>query len=573
MRQEVLADVSETLSELLEDLTRRDIDDGRIAFVGRISILDHDLTVRVAIDKLFPLSLPEFFLEPWDAAGFIPHVSPRGMICYLSPEGTVLDGEQPGRIVREALHLAVEVLTSGIQGVNKWEFVDEYEAYWQYLQPSHDVRLISFPGDKLSTLDMKIDDKGKVWLARNAESFHRYSPHTTISESTTFNAGIYLPLKAATYLEPPRSDAVFWTAREIRGRLLPHLSEETRRRLRSSISRSSGPDFYLVACLPRPAGGESLFGIKYSGLGSIHPLRDGGTAASITPFIVDRLDSKFLLKRGGASSSLGDIKVIVVGCGSLGSRIATELARSGISTLTLVDPDILEAGNTFRHPLGRPYWGFGKVGALKFALEWELPFLKVKAVAERIERVLTGHSVDFATYDLVVFATGNPTIELAMNEVISRLPHPPLTVFSWLEPLGIGGHALQVRYGAGGCFRCLYCNPDEEQEGLYNKASFAQKKQSFGRALSGCGSLFTPFGSNDAATTASMAVRLALDGLLGQETGSPLLSWRGDAAQFLSEGFLLSQRYGVSEQDLFDYRYAYKSECCPVCGHRRAKRE
>jgi tRNA A37 threonylcarbamoyladenosine dehydratase len=68
---------------------------------------------------------------------------------------------------------------------------------------------------------------------------------------------------------------------------------------------------------------------------------------------VDRLDPSFLLGRGGGNTGLRQKKVLIVGCGSLGGRIAVELSRTGVSSLTLVDRDMLSPENTYRHVLGR----------------------------------------------------------------------------------------------------------------------------------------------------------------------------------------------------------------------------
>ena len=41
----------------------------------------------------------------------------------------------------------------------------------------------------------------------------------------------------------------------------------------------------------------------------------------------------------------------IVGCGSLGSKLAVMLARSGVGKFLLVDDDVLFAGNLVRHDL------------------------------------------------------------------------------------------------------------------------------------------------------------------------------------------------------------------------------
>jgi molybdopterin-synthase adenylyltransferase len=167
---------------------------------------------------------------------------------------------------------------------------------------------------------------------------------------------------------------------------------------------------------------------------------------------------------------------------------------------------------------------------------------------------------------MLVLAIGNPTVELEINEQVHALRNGPAIVFVWLEPLGIGGHALLAGNAPdGGCFECLYTASKSDEEILGNRAAFAAPGQSFGRALSGCGSLFTPYGAIDAAKTATIAARLAVEALIGKERGNPLLSWKGDAADFVAEGFRLSPRFSATEEDLRRLQYGYRSAQCRVC--------
>lgn len=55
----------------------------------------------------------------------------------------------------------------------------------------------------------------------------------------------------------------------------------------------------------------------------------------------------------------------IVGCGALGSKIASFLVREGITRLSLVDPDALAPHNLARHELGRPSLGLYKAKELK----------------------------------------------------------------------------------------------------------------------------------------------------------------------------------------------------------------
>lgn len=63
-------------------------------------------------------------------------------------------------------------------------------------------------------------------------------------------------------------------------------------------------------------------------------------------------------------------RVLVVGCGGIGSLVAMQLAGAGIENLVLIDPDVIEASNLNRQFLwGRSDVGRAKVDVLKEALE------------------------------------------------------------------------------------------------------------------------------------------------------------------------------------------------------------
>lgn len=65
------------------------------------------------------------------------------------------------------------------------------------------------------------------------------------------------------------------------------------------------------------------------------------------------------------SDVMAEKRVIVLGCGSVGSLVALELARAGIKHFILVDADVLEYHNVCRHQCGIEDVGDLKVDALK----------------------------------------------------------------------------------------------------------------------------------------------------------------------------------------------------------------
>ncbi len=147
----------------------------------------------------------------------------------------------------------------------------------------------------------------------------------------------------------------------------------------------------------------------------------------------------------------------------VGGYLAFELARAGVGSLGLVDGDLLLPENTYRHVLGKQYWYQKKAHALRHAIVTQLPYTKAHAIPERIEVALAQGSVQLHEYDLIVSALGNPTSELAINQHVRGIADGPPIIFTWLEPLGIGGHAVLTGNGdAPGCFACLYASMDND---------------------------------------------------------------------------------------------------------------
>lgn len=68
---------------------------------------------------------------------------------------------------------------------------------------------------------------------------------------------------------------------------------------------------------------------------------------------------------------LASKKVVILGCGSMGTKVAASLARAGVGVFVLVDGDVLKSGNLVRNDLD-----WGEVGAHK-----------VDGLAQRIERI------------------------------------------------------------------------------------------------------------------------------------------------------------------------------------------
>ena len=81
----------------------------------------------------------------------------------------------------------------------------------------------------------------------------------------------------------------------------------------------------------------------------------------------------------GIHEKLKRIKVLIAGCGGLGSNIAISLGRIGVGSISLVDFDIVEPSNLNRQQYYIEDIGEFKVTALKRNLIRINPFIKIEA--------------------------------------------------------------------------------------------------------------------------------------------------------------------------------------------------
>jgi hypothetical protein len=148
-----------------------------------------------------------------------------------------------------------------------------------------------------------------------------------------------------------------------------------------------------------------------------------------------RLPTEFL--------SLAEKTVAIIGLGSVGSKIAVSLARSGVGNFILVDDDIFLPENLVRHQLTWPAVGFAKVKAVADTIQRVAPRARVITRQQRLagqenSEVVAATFDKIRAADLVIDATANPQVWVVAAAVSHRAKKPLL----WGELFagGIGAH-------------------------------------------------------------------------------------------------------------------------------------
>lgn len=534
---------------------------------GTVDVEGRSVRVRVAVPASFPAARPEIFLiEQIGSPVLLPHVEPDGFVCYAREGRLVLDPLDAEGALLGCTELALNVVRESLEGPRREAVAQEFVAFWRQTPECVEVRGFVTPSGQPRRLVARKSTKNSdkpFMIADNVAAFTSYYAVQPWCGDIHGRA-IYVPLRPGSLPEPPGWGKK-WAPVDYRRLVRDWCSEETISWLSDQITRWKRQEL-VVFGLPLRGGSTALFGVWFQHAFGGHPLSAEGNAKRCVPLHLVRKDRSFLLPRGGGIEGLEDKEVCLVGCGSVGGLIAAELVRAGVRNLTLVDPDIMQDENTYRHALGRVGLGHGKAASVAADLEVRYPYTKIRQEPGRAEALIAGGKVAPGRFDLFVIAVDDMTAALHLGQALQSKPPRQGAVNAWVDPMGLGGHVLTTIPGSSGCLRCLFTKPTTGR-GLFthNRASFVAEGEKVEADLGGCGNRFTPFGTLDASQTAVIAARAAVDVLLGRATEATLRSWKGDAREFQAAGYATSDRYSMSQAELDLAAPRFVNARCPQC--------
>ena len=126
-------------------------------------------------------------------------------------------------------------------------------------------------------------------------------------------------------------------------------------------------------------------------------------------------------------------RVVILGCGSVGSLVGMELARSGVGHFLLVDADVMEYHNICRHQCGLEDVGDLKVNALKRKILNINPNAKITTFKGIVQNVPQGMFEDFCIAGDTVFVgcADNRTADVYANRIATFFSASFLSIGFW----------------------------------------------------------------------------------------------------------------------------------------------
>ncbi len=162
------------------------------------------------------------------------------------------------------------------------------------------------------------------------------------------------------------------------------------------------------------------------------------------------------------SEGIAKFGVLTLGAGGLGIPAAIATLGSGVTGLSLIDPDLVELSNLARQVVYRS----SDVGRPKAVVAAErlgelFPQARLEACPFALDASNAARTI--ARFAFVVEATDSPSVKFLVNDVCVGLGRP----FVYGGVLGLAGQAMTVIPGRTACLRCLF----EEPPGIEEAAS------------------------------------------------------------------------------------------------------
>lgn len=127
--------------------------------------------------------------------------------------------------------------------------------------------------------------------------------------------------------------------------------------------------------------------------------------------------------RGALDSTLREEKVLLLGCGAIGSSLAETLVRGGLQHITLADPQAVETGNICRSAYSFIDIHSEKVNSLARLLTSASPFVHVVALrfgltpAFRHQRQFEENKEALKSYTLIIDCTANDAVAWMLDQM------------------------------------------------------------------------------------------------------------------------------------------------------------
>lgn len=506
---------------------------------------DKRFIIQLCFEYSFPLVLPKCLVAnpPENAL----HIS-KGSICYCDQDSILIDQDKPVELVKFSVDQIIRTLNIRL-GTDEYcsELKREFLAYWLDRCSLPYYSIIESESCNFSSVKIILSDSfffiSKTFY--EAETYMHNFAKIPRDKRLIEKTGILLRLRnnIDPYILANSNEwSDIWhfirdnSDISIRKKFLRYINSKTRQE-----------DHHIIISIPYMERDIIIgFLLQISG-GSDYSLSNI-QKYSLKRMYVNRVDSSFLLLRGGNMIDVSNKHILLLGCGSVGGYIAENLVKSGIKRLSIIDKDNLFPENIYRHLLGydsidllRP---INKADLVKTHLEKNYPEIEITSISDYNRKVedLFHDQNQLKQYDLVISALGSPTLNIFINRQLYHLNKRIPFVVCFNEPYGIGGHVIVSNINDSSCMECLYTDILSSGRVAF-RGSLVEADQYFSKNIGGCGSSYTPYCGLDSQQTAIIAAKQVINVLLNKTTENYVITWAGEDDLLTEHGYKSSNRF------------------------------
>lgn len=495
------------------------------AFAGVLHCVKGPVPVTLEVRDWNFLEYPHIALKqlPKFLPQLLPHVDVNLGLCYFAPGSVTLDRYDPVIALVQCINQATDLLNKVATDpdLRDTDIQSEFPAHWAFgqLPLPWNVYLGNVKEGEKNAHYFKLQNKEKtqtrVVICSDPGEAHR------LARSWSWNA--------------TASSQKCWLLKTDRHPFIPEQMPSTVRELflwlrqwdtalSAGLQSVLGADGYLdktyvTFAINTPVGwigfGFDLqarirLGYKRSPKKYRNYLHNAGGMQKLFRLSINPIGSEFVHSRNLSFPDLSGKRVTVIGCGAVGSFVASAVARLGAGTgrkgmLRLVDPDLLGPENLGRHTLGYPSLFQKKSVALSEDLLRQFPHSVIEALAQSVFEMST-----LFRADLIIDATGEESVSEYLNGLRVEGKHGAPILHVWIRGNGEAVQALWANQGGDACYRCLLV-PDPK---LHRQERIQLLKKQPDRRMDGCRA-FTPYAVSAPMQAASLAVDMICDWLQG----------------------------------------------------------
>lgn len=266
-------------------------------------------------------------------------------------------------------------------------------------------------------------------------------------------------------------------------------------------------------------------------------------AVAVEPIKTKREDYTFLSNIIGNDIGLRGKRALLIGAGSLGSYVAFEIIKNGVSNIKIYDDDILSNENLLRWAYGGLGVGRNKAEHISLLLNIMHPEIKAEGIPKSIDEKELANEVK--NFDLVIVTIGNSDTQLKFNRMLNNIGCNIPVLYTWIEAGGEFSHILYVDYSKPGCYECLFTN--ENGEYVNNRASIAPEIVESNMIRNGCGGTRAAYGTAVLLRTTATLLTTFQKIISGELQGSTLID--------------------ITPNSVMNSLTPFPMEACSCCGH------